>query len=210
MILILNCSYKGKKGNTQYFLEVIEEELIKQGAGECKLVSLKNVFKGNIDAFVNELENADAFVIGAPLYVDGLPAQAVRLLEYLLENDIGKLSSIPVYVVSNLGFYESLQIRTLFDIVENWCQRTGMIYGGGLAVGAGPMVSTLKSLPMKSGPNKNIGKGIEKLAEAIRERQHIENCFAQSGIPRVIYMQAAHTLWAKTAKANGLTVKDVK
>ena len=95
--------------------------------------------------YVKKLEQAGAFVIGAPLYVDGLPAQAVKLLEMLMDFD---LSGKQVYVVSNLGFYEGQQICNLFDIVRNWCERMQMVYGGGLAIGAGPMVRAIKNLPL--------------------------------------------------------------
>ena len=49
-----------------------------------------------------------------------------------------------VYVVSNLGFYESEQISILLEIVKNWCSRMGFPYGGGLAIGAGEMMGSLK------------------------------------------------------------------
>ena len=85
---------------------------------ETRIIPLRQVLSGGFPEFVHKLGNADAFVIGAPLYVDGLPAQAVKLLEMLLECDKSALSGKRVYVISNLGFYESEQICNLFDIVQ--------------------------------------------------------------------------------------------
>ena len=147
--------------------------------------------------FVKKLEQAGAFVIGAPLYVDGLPAQAVKLLEMLMDFD---LSGKQVYVVSNLGFYEGQQICNLFDIVRNWCERMQMVYGGGLAIGAGPMVRAIKNLPLV---NKGIEKGLVRLADHVRRGEAMENFYAQMKIPRVLYQQAAHMMFRQTLKENG-------
>ena len=193
MIVMLNCSYKTKDSNTQYFLELLKKELGK----ETEIIPIRQVLKGGFSEFVNKLEQADAFVIGAPLYVDGLPAQAVKLLEMLLDFD---LSGKPVYVVSNLGFYEGAQICNLFDIVRNWCGRMNMVYGGGLAVGAGPMVRAIQNLPLV---NKDIEKGLEQMASHIRRGEAMENFYAQPKIPRVVYQQAAHMMFRQTLKENG-------
>ena len=117
MILMLNCSYKAKDSNTQYFLELLKKEL---GAVETDIINIRDVLNGGFSEFIDKLTQAEAFVIGAPLYVDGLPAQAVKLLEMLLEAGNDSLSGKRVYVVSNLGFYEGAQICNLFDIVRNW------------------------------------------------------------------------------------------
>ena len=214
MILMLNCSYKVKSSNTEYFLTLLEEEISVSSDKKCKHISIRNVLKdvenGSLDAFVEELKEADAFVIGAPLYVDGLPAQAVKLLELLLENYNGKLPKKPVYVVSNLGFYEAEQIKNLLAIVENWCVKMGMAYGGGLAVGAGPMVRALEKMPLKKGLLKDAGCGLEKLAYAITKRKKMKNYYVKTMIPRRVYLKAAHMTFAKSAKENGLKVKDVK
>ena len=200
MILMLNCSYKASSSNTAYFLELLKNEL---GSKDAEIVSIRKVLKGGFEDFAARLEQAEAFVIGAPLYVDGLPAQAVKLLELLLECGDGRFAGKPVYAVSNLGFYEGQQICNLFDIVKNWCTRMGMTYGGGLAVGAGPMVSTLKAMPLKTGLNKDIGRGLELLADAIRRGGTMDNYYAKTRIPRVVYQQAAHINFRKTLKENG-------
>lgn len=222
MIVMLNCSFKGKKGNTQYFLELLESELKEYFGKEnsdkdsfdkgcsgkgcsdkaCEFWMLKSVLKEGVHSFAAKLQQADALVIGAPLYVDGLPAQAVKLLEVLLEEYKGKFPNLPVYVVSNLGFYEGMQTRHLFSIVENWCKRMGTVYGGGLVVGAGPMISTVKSMPLKTGLNKDIGNGLMKMAATIAVCGTMENYYCKTGIPRFVYMKAAHMSFRKNLKVN--------
>ena len=195
MILMLNCSYKASDSNTQFFLELLKEKL----DGESRIIPLKKVLAGGFAEFLGELEAAEAFVIGAPLYVDGLPAQAVKLLELLLLCDRTSLDRKPVYVVSNLGFYEGEQICNLFDIVRNWCTRMGMAYGGGIAIGAGPMIRATKGLPL----HQDIEKGLHRLADHIRQGTAMGNYYAKTVIPRAVYLQAAHMSFRKTLKKNG-------
>lgn len=223
MILMLNCSYKAKTSNTEYFFSLLKNEIehtpLKNGNHsftdrECKNVYIRELLKTTdkeaIENFVTELKKAESLVIGAPLYVDGLPAQAVKLLEVLLENYKGEIPKLPVYVVSNLGFYEAEQIRHLFDMVENWCKRMGMAYGGGLAIGPGPLVRALENMPLKKGLLKDAGRGLEKLAYAIVNRKKLKNYYVRTLIPRMVYLKAAHMNFDKTAKENGLKVSEVR
>ena len=195
MILMLNCSYKASDSNTQFFLELLKEKLEE----ESRIIPLKKVLNGGFADFLGELEAAQALIIGAPLYVDGLPAQAVKLLEMLLECDKTPLDRKPVYVVSNLGFYEGEQICNLFDIVRNWCVRMGMTYGGGIAVGAGPMIRATKGLSL----HRDIEKGLHRLADHLRRGEAMGNYYAKTVIPRAVYLQAAHMSFRKTLKKNG-------
>ena len=195
MILMLNCSYKASDSNTQFFLELLKEKL----DGETRIIPLKKVLSGGFADFLGELEAAQSLVIGAPLYVDGLPAQAVKLLEMLLEYDKTPLTGKPVYVVSNLGFYEGEQICNLFDITANWCARMGMTYGGCIAVGAGPMIRMTKGLPL----HQHMTKGLQTLADHIRRGKAMDNYYARTRIPRFVYLQAAHISFRRTLKKNG-------
>lgn len=196
MILMVNCSYKASDSNTRFFLELLKEKL---DDDETQIIPLRKILSGGFAVFVKKLEAAQALVIGAPLYVDGLPAQAVKLLELLLECEKTPLSDKPVYVVSNLGFYEGEQISHLFDIVRNWCARMGMVYGGGIAVGAGPMIRMTKGLPL----HRDITRGLHRLADHIRDGREMGNYYAKTVIPRAVYLQAAHISFRKTLKKNG-------
>ena len=113
-------------------------------------------------------------------------------------------------MVSNLGFYEAEQIKHLLAIVENWCKRIGFAYGGGLAVGAGPLICALKNIPLKKGPLGEVGKGFGKLAYAIVNRKRMKNYYVKTMIPRKVYLKAAHMNFDKTAKENGLKVSEVR
>lgn len=95
MVLLLNCSFRSEKSNSNYFLKKLEEKL-------------------NIKY---EHEN---------------------LLKM-------KDKTLLVYVISNLGFYDSKQIHIQLDIMKNWCDKMNINYGGGLAIGAGEMLAAGRS-----------------------------------------------------------------
>ena len=202
MILMVNCSYKGAAANTRYFLQILEKEIKELSQEASVMFDIKQILTGGYEEFEKELLKADALVIGAPLYVDGLPAQAVRLLEQLYETCHDRFPQVPVYVVSNLGFYEPEQIRNLFDIVTNWCVKMDTVYGGGLAIGAGPMIRILQNMPLKTGLNKMIGTGFSRLAKAIAKKKPIENQYCKTAIPRWVYLMAAHANFRKEIRTN--------
>ena len=202
MVILLNGSLKGKKGNGYYLLQRLKE----CEPGECAEKSISQALKDS-DGFVKELEGADALVIAAPLYVDGLPAQVLRLMEELYEHHAHRAKGLRVYVLSNLGFYESAQILPLMNTVRNWCARMGVVYGGGAAVGAGGMMSAFRGIPLGKGPNKALGEGLSKLACAIREGRELGNLFLQpSLVPRFAYKFAAHRMFKGAGRRNGVKV----
>ena len=204
MVVLMNGSFRGKSSNSNYFLDVLEAQLNEK----CERVHL-NQLKG-IEEVAEKLKTAEALIIGMPLYVDGVPAQVVEFMENMYQGYKGRYQKLPVYVVSNLGFYESEQIRIQLKIVKNWCNKMGMAYGGGLAIGAGEMLGGLRNVPIKQGPNKALGEGMGKLADSIKKRVCIEDIYVEpSSFPRAFYMLAANMSWGKNVQKNGLSKKDL-
>ena len=204
MVILLNCSFRGPGSNTNHFLDLLEAQL-----GEwCERVQLNQI--EDLAGFGAKLESAQVLVLGTPLYVDSLPAQAVTFLEEMYRGWRGKPGQLQVYVVSNLGFYESRQIALQLEIVRHWCERMGVSYGGALAIGAGEMLGGLGNIPLDQGPNRELGKGIRALAQAIAGRRQAGDIYVEpSGFPRVLYKAAADRSWEKRAKKNGLTKKEL-
>ena len=205
MVILLNCSYRGEKSNSNYFLGLLENQI----TVECERIHLKDV--KNFDLLIDKLSTADALVLGMPLYVDGAPAQVVELMEYLY--DVGKnhLERLKVYVLSNLGFYESHQINIQLQIVINWCSKMGLVYGGGLAIGAGGMLGGLRNIPYNQGPNHMMGMGINSLATSINANEVMEDRYVKpSGFPRFLYLFFANKSWLPQAKKNGIKRSEIK
>ena len=204
MILLLNCSFRGQSSNSRYFLESVASLCTES----CEILDLTKLH--GTTELQEKLQEAEAFVLGMPLYADGAPAQAVELMENLYAQAKNQFPAKPVYAVTNLGFYESRQIHLLLEIIKNWCVKMGMTYSGALAIGAGEMMGSLRNVPLNQGPNKQMGAGMKKLAEAICAGKAIEDIYVQpSCFPRAFYMMAANAGWNSQRKENGLTKKDL-
>lgn len=205
MVVLLNGSFRGEQSNSNYFLGVLEEKL----SGPCERVHLNQV--KDYGGLKQKLQEAEAVVIGMPLYVDGVPAQVLELMEYLYADGSGSLNGLRVYVISNMGFYESRQARILLSIVKNWCAKLGAVYGGGLAIGAGEMMGTLRNVPMDQGPNKDMGQGIKTIASHIENGTAMEDIYTEpTGFPRGMYRLAADMSWGSQARKNGVKRSEIR
>lgn len=201
MVVLLNGSFRGISSNSNHFLDILESQLNEN----CERAHLNQAKE--LEEVIQKIKKAEALIIGMPLYVDGVPAQVVELMENMYQNYKGQFQDLHVYVVSNLGFYDSKQIRNQLKIVKNWCNKMGMIYGGGLAIGAGEM---LGKMPTDQGPGKNLGVGMEELAGVISKRESMEDIYVEPAyFPRAFYFIAGNMSWSVNAKKNGLTKKEL-
>lgn len=205
MVVMINCSFRGEKSNSNYFLGLLETQL----DVPCERIHLAKM--KDMDALWDKLSDADAIVLGMPLYVDGVPAQAMALMEALYEKKEKVTKKLRVYVVTNLGFYESRQAKILLAIVRNWCAKMEMEYGGGLSIGAGEMMGGLRNVPMNQGPNKEMGEGIRRLAAHIKAGTAMEDVYTEpTGFSRGMYRIAADMNWAPQAKKHGVSRKQIR
>ena len=144
-----------------------------------------------------------------PLYVDGVPSQALRIMEMAERYQL--IRGKKIYVVANMGFYESTQIRNLLGQVRSWCEACGSAYCGGTAIGAGEMMGKVMNMSStKGGPGMNMMIALEKLGGAVNAGNSIDDIYADAHrFPRSLYMMAANAGWPADAKKNGLKKKDL-
>lgn len=137
-VLILNGSPK-KKGSTSGFLGRMAGLLL---AGcDIRYASLR--LKSEYPAILRQLEEIDALILAAPLYVDGIPSHVLEFLQQA-EEFCGKSSCrFSVYAISNNGFIEGAHNRSHLRMYQCWCRRTGMAWGGGVGIGGGEMFHCL-------------------------------------------------------------------
>ena len=202
--IFLNGSMRCANGNSAKFARSLAP-MLKSGP---EIVNLKD-WLGDMSGLIRLLEEAETIVLCVPLYVDGLPAQVIRLMEKFSEEYRG--ISARIYVLANMGLYESRQLVNLFEAVRQWCLKTGLEYCGGLGISAGEMLGTLiDQVPVDKGPNRNVGEGMAKLAEAINSGAKTEVILAEPHrFPRRLYMTIANVNWSSLAKKNGISPKDL-
>lgn len=163
----------------------------------------------DLSSLSSALEDAETLVLCVPLYVDGLPAQAIRFMESMERHPRRGIRR--VYVLANMGLYESSQLVNLFDAVRQWCGRMGISYCGGLGVSAGELLGVLMGfLPFHFGPTKKAAEGMDRLADAIRRGVKTEDIYAEPyGFPRSLYIWIANTNWNRTARKNGVRPEEL-
>ena len=197
-------SMRGIRGNSGKLARKLADSL----AGEAEILTIQSYMK-DLDSLVSALEAAGTIVLCVPLYVDGLPSQVIRLLERFERRCGGGPKR--VYVLANMGLYESCQLRSLFEAVRQWCGRMAFSYCGGLGISAGELVGVLmEHIPFRIGTTRDMAKGMARLAAAVDAGEKLPDLYAQPhAFPRGLYIAIANTNWNKTAKANGLRPADL-
>ena len=138
--VFLNCSPKKRFCASAYFLFL--QSLFVGGE------KVKERLRSPADhaRILEQLRDARAVVFGLPLYVDGVPSHVLRFLEemevFCRENGL----KLRVYCVANNGFIEGKQNEPLMQVFENFCARTGLVWGGGVGIGGGVMLNVTRIL----------------------------------------------------------------
>ncbi len=162
------------------------------------------------------LNQADAIVFSFPLYVDGVPGHLLSCLGDLEEASLKNINrEIRIYGIVNCGFYEGIQAEPALQILENWCAKTGYVWGGGVGVGGGGALAQMPKTKSGHGPREPIEKALKSLADGICMQEAQENQQAQGNqyvsvaFPRFLYKLAAQTGWRQMVKANGGRARDL-
>lgn len=96
------------------------------------------------ERILNAIKDADTVVFCLPLYVDGVPAHVLSFLKemeaFCKENRL----HLNIYVISNGGFIEGKQNEALIQVFENFCNRSGINWCGGIGIGGGVMLNVMR------------------------------------------------------------------
>ena len=136
--VFINGSPKKKFSASAYFLDV--QRFFTRGNKVKE--TLRN--KGDHTRILNAIQDADNVVFCLPLYVDGVPSHVLSFMKemehFCKENNL----RINVYVICNNGFIEGNQSKALLQVFENFCNRSGICWCGGIGVGGGVMLNVLR------------------------------------------------------------------
>lgn len=205
--VFLNCSMRGDNSNSRKFLDVVA----KQVKGDIEHLNISS-YLNNMSDLVKIILSSQNLVLGMPLYVDGIPSTPLKMME-LIERECALNKAFAagtnIYVVANMGFYESVQISNLLSMVRSWCQKCGLNYCGGIAIGAGEMMGQVLGYG-SNGPGKYVYDDLIKIGEAVNVSGSIGDIYTKANkFPRIAYFMAGNMGLKKSAKKNGLTVKEV-
>ena len=194
-ILLVDGSLRGKRSNTNVFLKRLQADL----KGSADLISLSSC--PDLEIVAEAVSRAETVVLGVPLYVDGLPAPVLRLMETIKECRAG--DQCRLYAVVNNGLYESRQNVNLLSMIRDWCADAGFLYRGSLAIGAGEVMGTLmRDSRHVLWPAHNVLSGLSRLAAAIDAVEETETIYADAYLfPRWLYILIANVNWQRLKRA---------
>ena len=193
-ILLLDGSLRGNRSNTNVFLKRLQNGLKRQ----ADLISLSSC--ADSEKIADAVRKAETVVLGVPLYVDGIPAPVIRLMETLKKRGAGNRCRF--YAVVNNGLYESRQNENLLNMIMDWSDDAGFLYCGSLAIGAGEVMGTLmRSRKRVLWPAHHVLSGISRLAEAIDSGRDAGTEYADAYLfPRWLYIAIANVNWQRLKK----------
>jgi len=158
---------------------------------------------------IDELAKADACVFAYPLYVDGIPGHLLSCLIQLEEARIQN-PQLRIYGVVNCGFYEGIQAELALQLLQNWCEKAGFLWSGGIGVGGGGGLAMMPKLQPGQGPKAPIDKALAGLSKVILKKEAQDNKYVSVAFPRFLYKLGAQMGWRQMIKANGGKAKDLK
>ena len=137
-LLIIHASPKKKGGASRFFSRLFR--LFLPGVRkEAAPLSCRQDFQQILELF----PDMDAVCLFVPLYVDSLPSHVVEFLIQAEEYCKSHPCRFRLYAFSNNGFVEGKQNRPALHMLQAWCKRAGIIWGGGIGIGGGTMLQVL-------------------------------------------------------------------
>lgn len=215
-IVIINGSPKPLGGNSAILVEQLRKQLDNQPMEQYYTVlDIKNSPVSENDYIL--FETADVLIFAFPLYCDGLPSHLLRQLTILDEwfnSRKGSKSSargrLTVYALANCGFYDGHNTALALRMVRSWCLRCGLIWGQGMGIGGGELLSNMPKTRFGHGVLKSAGKKMEFFASNIAAMKKGEDIFSSPDMPRLFYVNGAnHYMWERKARQNNLTKKQM-
>lgn len=205
--VFINGSLRGETANSKRFLDVVAGRV----EGEVLQLNISS-YQKRMNELVEIVLSARKVVLAMPLYVDGVPSTPLRLMELIERECAGKEASFgdtDMYVIANMGFYESRQIENLLSMVKCWSAKCGFRYCGGIAIGAGEMMGQVIRFG-DNGPGKYVYEDLVRLADAINASQSMTEIYTKANkFPRLAYFVAANAGFTRSAKNNGLTKRQI-
>jgi multimeric flavodoxin WrbA len=206
-ISIINGSQKTGESNTGIILNELNKLLKNDNDINTYTLGIKQ-FSPEI---YNEIVSSNVLIVAFPLYTDSIPSNVLKML-IELENYLKKepKKEMVIYTIINNGFYEGKQTHIAFEIMENWCRRSRVSFGGGIGQGAGEMLGATKNIPLYKGPFSNLGRELKSLVKKIELKEFFGIKYLSPYFPRFLWkFMAIHTFWHPLAGKNKLTKKDI-
>ena len=206
-ITIINGSQKSGESNTGIILNELNKFIKKDNDIVNYTLSIKQFSKEIHDKIVL----SDVIIFSFPLYTDSIPSNMLKMLIEL--EDYFKKSTVKetvIYTIVNNGFYEGKQTSIAFEIMQNWCEHSGVQFGGGIGQGAGEMIGATKNTPINKMLFNNLVRTLKSLVVKIEIKEPFGIKFLSPYFPRFLWrIMATYSFWYPLAYKNKIKKKDI-
>lgn len=208
-VLLLVGSPFGFRSASSSLGSYLMDRLIEKGYTANKVHIHKSMkSQEGIEELLHLVGISDLVVLTFPLYIDSLPAPAIKAMEIINKHreEAADTRQQKFIAISNSGFPEANQNLVALDICRCFAQRSGFEWAGGLALGMGPVIRR-KPLNGLRGMVRNVKKALDVTALALSEGRAIPeeamNHMTRSILPRRLYMWMGNRRWKYDAKKSG-------
>ena len=209
--LLLIGSPRGKTSSSQSLGGYLFERLAERGI-QTETIRLQTVLRSpeRQMALLRAAAEADLIVLAAPLYVDSLPAQTIRMLEMLVDGPAHRDASHPqrFAAIINCGFPESNHNQTALAICSQFAREAGYSWAGGLSLGAGQGIVHGAPLAESGNQTRSIRRSLDIAAEALAAGLAIPpesvTIMAKPVIPAWLYLLMGGIGWRQQARKYGV------
>ncbi len=215
-ITAINGSPKGERSNSRHAIAMLARRLPSDAS--VSVISQIAQYRVPDDSIFPSMASSDVLVVSFPLYVDGVPASLMRLLERyteFLESPSGpskRNAAQRVFAIVNCGFYEGEHNEFALRMLAHWCEASALNWRGGIGIGTGEMISGLAKVPDSAGIRRPIVAALDRLARAIGSGAQgalESDSFAHHGFPWLLFKLTGEHEWRARARANGLRARDL-
>ncbi len=202
-------------------------DILKKRGWETESLTLKHnlLTQEGEAALYSVLERADLMILAFPLYIDAPPYLMTMALELIASHrqKTAQPRLVRFFALANNGFPESYQNNAALSICRNFASASGMIWAGGLAMGAGEAIVSgepLKEFSQYGFPLFKIHQALKTAAEALAQglpvpEEAIEN-LASCPIPftpflvwKLLFIKGANKFWQLRAAGNGVSKPEI-
>ena len=160
-LLLLNGSPRGAGSNSMKMLARVAEGW-ERSAGEGASVEVLHLARAaDFERAVEAYSEADAVLLGMPLYTDAMPSLVKSYIE-ALEPRVGLPSNPRMAFLVQSGFSEAMHSRGVERYFEKLARRLGSPYAGTIVRGGG---ESLRSMPDEA--NKKLWARLGALGESL-------------------------------------------
>ncbi len=204
-IAVLIGSPKGAKSTS--FRLFKELQGLVNGEHECQELILDNpeVSAAGLQA----IAESDILILSFPLYFDGIPGHFLACLPIIAKMIENQKHKPTVYALVHAGFFEGKQCVNAIACCKNWVAGMAAIWGGGVGIGAGAALASLKQVALGQGKRKSLGVAFTALAKAISDKRQVPDAYLSPDFPRFVYKLLVHRNWYASLKHHNLKRKDL-